>query len=165
MKCNYYLIRGGSKGKEGNMANSKLFLLITLVTIVLLSAYLNTKAEGADWKAVWENEVTFFFYDVDSYPSEGIVRVSVKSVPKDINRAIEFKEKLYGVFYKNFAFTIFLGDIRCRDRKNLLISDTDYDIQGNILHSNILKKYPGMEEWKDIPPNSAILGVFNKVCR
>ena len=126
---------------------------------------LGSGRKGADWKVIHESKVAFFFYDAESknYPSKRIIRVTGKTVPKNIEEAIKSKEKHYGLPYKKFAYTLYLNEINCSDKKCRVLSIVDYDDKGNILHSKSFESDKAI--WIDVPKNSAIESLFNIMCR
>lgn len=139
-------------------------------------------AEGTGWKPYAETAFFTFHYDADDirYPSKRLDLNRVKVVKgyilgvwtKRVPRGEEGRERQIEEYkksglstkgYERYAHTVAMEEINCREKTFRVISETDFDKEGNKLGAFVQE--PSRVRWKPILPESDHDALFTVLCK
>jgi len=133
----------------------------------------NIEVWGADWRAYYEDDNGFFYYDAEfiSGHPKSIVRVWEKMILKEERRDLVIVRLRKSGFPINendeLDYILELYQINCVDKEFRLLSHGYYDKKGKVLYS-----FPGEvrrdlviePQWFEIPSNSQPEKLYKAVC-
>ena len=132
-------------------------------TIIGLTIFGYAEVWGADWKLFAEDDLYECFYDAEDMTpsSENIVDVWAK---------LEYTKKgvtgivtKFGKHYADLSYSLELFEINCTEKKERILSITEYSVDGKILFANSVQgRLPG---WKKIPRESVDESLYKTVCK
>ena len=152
---------------EGNMRMRYGVILVVIGYMILLWY---AEGWGADWKLYGvDDDKCNYYYDVASVKtlSKGIKTVWTKMQAKNdkcILYNIKMRTAIFGLSvkgYKNYSYTMALGKINCALKKASTETVTDYNNEGNVLHSIT----PSAEYWEAIVPGSVAYLLYEQICK
>jgi hypothetical protein len=136
-------------------------LLVRLLCIGFIFSC-NVEVWGADWKLFAETDSYECFYDAEdtARSSNNIVDVWTKLeyTQKGVNGIV----KKFGKHYADLCYSLELWEINCGERKERILSITEYSAEGKILYASSAEGRPA---WKMIPPQSVDESLYKAVCR
>jgi hypothetical protein len=115
---------------------------------------------GADWKLYNSNEQFVASHDAQSitHPSKDIVRLWTRFDYTE--KGVLGWVKNLGKKYENLSYVKGLWEINCLEKMRRILSMTDYDNKGNVIHST-----SSPDEWKFIIPETMGESLYNEVCK
>lgn len=118
---------------------------------------------GPAWVLVDKNPDSSFYYDKAGIakPREGIMRVTMRVVYTDKGKADALAVLKPAKGYEKLFETRFLYELDCKERKNMLLRVTHFDVAGAQLKTFDLS---GKTDWEDIPPDARIEVVADSEC-
>jgi hypothetical protein len=127
------------------------------------SIFFWAEAQGEDWKLYAKTDLYECFYDAENVtePSENIVRVWTKL--EYTERGIAGIVKEFGKHYESLSYSLRLWEINCAEKRQRILSITEYSVEGNILYTNPAGSRPS--DWKDISPESVGENLYKAVCK
>jgi len=136
-------------------------LMVKFLWIGLI-LFCNVEVWGADWKLFAETDSYECFYDVeDAAPSSNnIVDVWTKLEYKE--KGINGIVKKFGKHYADLCYSLELWEINCREKKERILSITEYSAEGKILYASSAE---GKSAWKAIPRKSVDENLYKAVCK
>ena len=134
---------------------------VILVTAVIIFGY--GEVWGADWKLFAETDLYECFYDAeDTTPStKNIVDVWAKL--EYTEKGITGIVKEFGKHYADLSYSLELLEINCTEKKERILSITEYSAEGKILYANSVQGRP--PTWKIIPRESVDESLYKTVCK
>jgi len=118
---------------------------------------------GADWRLFAETDLYECFYDTEGATpsSNNIVDVWAKLeyTKKGVNGIV----KEFGKHYANLSYSLELLEINCAEKKDRILSITEYSAEGKILYANSVQGRP--PAWKIIPRESVDERLYKAVCK
>lgn len=122
----------------------------------------NATVWGADWKLFAETDSYECFYDAeDAAPSSSnIVDVWTKLEYKE--KGINGIVKKFGKHYADLCYSLELWEIDCGEKKERILSITEYSAEGKILYAS---SAGGRPTWKMIPRQSVDESLYKAVCK
>ena len=130
--------------------------------VILIGLAIFTYAEvwGADWKFYNSNQWYLGYYDAQSItrPSKNIVRVWVKWDCTE--KGVLENVKRLGKQWENLSHIKLLKEIDCVEKKERILSSTDYNNKGEMIHSS-----SSPSEWDFITPESVGEALYKEVCK
>jgi hypothetical protein len=156
----------------------KIFSVVILSGFLILFILGSSQAEGPDWKLYCTSDDVFYFYDARSITkSEGILKVSEKSVvreikqynyPQALTKTMEIEKEGSGAMSDELRrktvdalalqVTRRLYEIRCSPKSYRMITGMKYDKEGILIDSIISLKVDA------IRPGCIIEKLYNEVC-
>lgn len=139
-------------------------IIVKLMIILVMGCIALSDAEvwGENWKFIHKNRAgDDGYYDADNltYPSKGIIRVTLKLVysEKSINREVEKS----GASYKDLSHRIILSEMNCIEKKEAFLEVTAYSKNGKAISS--IK--PEKQVWIATPPGSIGESLNKLLCK
>jgi hypothetical protein len=128
---------------------------------LLILAY--AEVWGADWKLFAETDLYECFYDAeDTTPSSKNI-VDVWAKLEYTKKGITGIVKEFGKHYADLSYSLELWEINCGEKKDRILSITEYSVEGKILYANSAKGRP--PAWKIIPRESVDESLYKAVCK
>ncbi len=138
-----------------------LFKLLAIFIGFALLTY--TEARGADWKLFAETDLYECFYDAeDTIPSSKNI-VDVWAKLEYTKKGIAGVVKEFGKHYADLSYSLELLEINCPEKKERLLSITEYSEEGKILYANSVQGR--LPAWKIIPDKSVDESLYKAICR
>ncbi len=135
-------------------------LLVIFIGFALLTY---TEARGADWKLFAETDLYECFYDAeDTIPSSKNI-VDVWAKLEYTKKGIAGVVKEFGKHYADLSYSLELLEINCPEKKERLLSITEYSEEGKILYANSVQGR--LPAWKIIPNKSVDESLYKAICR
>ena len=118
---------------------------------------------GPDWVLLDENADSRFYYDKSGTkkPNEGIIRVRTRVVYTKEGKAEALKILSTSKKFDKLFESRYFHDLDCKKEKSRLLEATHLDKEGITLKTTDLAS---STEWEDIPPDTRISLVTEKVC-
>lgn len=118
---------------------------------------------GADWRFFSSTNLYECFYYEDSmtHPSKYIVRLWIKLEYTEKGVAVMVKE--FGKNYEPLSYSLQLWEINCATKKQHVLLNKDYSIEGNILNTKPAKG--GLPTWKSISKGSVGESLSKAICK
>jgi hypothetical protein len=139
----------------------KSVIIRLLCTVLIL--FCSVEVWGADWKLFAETDLYECFYDVeDATPSsKNIVEVWTKLeyTKKGVTGVI----KEFGKHYADLSYSLELMEINCGEKKDRILSITEYSADGKILYANSVQGR--LPAWKIIHRESVDESLYRAVCK
>ncbi len=118
---------------------------------------------GADWKLFAETDLYECFYDVgDATPSSKNV-VEVWTKLEYTKKGVTGVVKEFGKHYADLSYSLELFEINCGEKKDRILSITEYSADGKILYVNSVQGR--LPAWKIISRESVDENLYNAVCK
>ena len=136
-------------------------LLVKLGAILIgLAIFSYAEVWGADWKLYGGTDKYLAFYDAQSIsrPSKNIVTVWEKFSYTE-KGVLNLVGKI-GKKFENLSFSIHLSEINCAEKRHHLLTSTDYDNKGSVIHSD-----HSPSDWQFIVPESIGELLYKEVCK
>jgi hypothetical protein len=133
--------------------------------VILIGLALFTYGEvwGADWKLFAETDLFECFYD-----AEGITPSPTNIL--DVWAKLEYTKKgvtgiieKYGKYYEDLSYSLELFEINCTEKRERILSITEYSVDGKILYVNSVQGH--LPAWKRIPRGSVDESLYKTVCK
>jgi hypothetical protein len=142
---------------------SSLFKLGIILLLIGLTMFGYTEVWGADWRLYAKTDLYGCFYDAENMfrSSQDIVEVWTRSEYTErgvIDTIIKF-----GKHYGNLSYSLELWEINCAEKKDRLLSNTLYSVEGNILYTDQAGSRP--PPWKIISRESIEESLYKAVCK
>jgi hypothetical protein len=103
------------------------------------------------------------FYDAeDTTPSSKNI-VDVWAKLEYTKKGITGIVKEFGKHYADLSYSLELWEINCAEKKDRILSITEYSVEGKILYANSAKGRP--PAWKIIPRESVDESLYKAVCK
>jgi len=132
-----------------------------LATGVIIFGY--AEVWGADWKLFAETDLYECFYDAeDTTPSSKNI-VDVWARLEYTKKGITGIVKEFGKYYADLSYSLELFEINCTDKKERILSITEYSKEGKILYANSVQDR--LPAWKIIPRESVDESLYKTVCK
>jgi hypothetical protein len=134
---------------------------IMLATAVIIFGY--AEVWGVDWKLFAETDLYECFYDAeDTTPSSKNI-VDVWAKLEYTKKGITEIVKEFGKHYADLSYSLELLEINCTEKKERILSITEYSAEGKILYANSVQGRP--PAWKIIPRESVDESLYKTVCK
>ena len=134
-----------------------------LVIFIGLALFTHAEVRGADWKLFAETDLYECFYDAeDTTPSSSNI-VDVWTKLEYTKKGITGVVKKFGEHYADLSYSLELLEINCPEKKERLLSITEYSVEGSILYTNPAKRCPSA--WKSISREAVGESLHNAVCK
>ena len=137
------------------------FVIVSAVIGFAIFGY--AEGWGADWKLFAETDLYECFYDAgDTAPSsENIVDVWTKLeyTRKGVNGIVA----KFGKHYADLSYSLELWEINCAEKKDRILSITEYSAEGKILYADSAEEK--LPAWKIIPRQSVDESLYRTVCK
>jgi len=118
---------------------------------------------GADWKLFAETDLYECFYDAnDTAPSSGNI-VDVWTKLEYTKKGINGIVAKFGKHYADLSYSLELWEINCTEKKNRILSITEYSTEGKILYADSAEEKP--PAWKIITRQSVDESLYKTVCK
>jgi hypothetical protein len=118
---------------------------------------------GADWKLFAETDLYECFYDAeDTTPSSKNI-VDVLTRLEYTKKGITGIVKEFGIHYADLSYSLELWEINCAEKKDRILSITEYSAEGKVLYANSAKGR--LPAWKIIPRESVDESLYKAVCK
>ena len=158
------------------MRQEHLIKIIAFLIILSLGFSIG-QAQGADWSlfAVSLDGKIEDYYDraTVAFPAPGVVRVTTKTI-KYTSGEPEGKTKILEDLaadregFQIYAHTITQHQIECRNHRVTILSSSDYDQRGKLVHHSeepwVLPRLPYRRTPQEIYPESVSESLFKLVC-
>ncbi|HYA93071.1 MAG TPA: surface-adhesin E family protein [Thermodesulfobacteriota bacterium] len=136
-------------------------LWVNLLCIGLIFCF-NVEVWGADWKLFAETNSYECFYDAeDAAPSPNDI-VDVWTKLEYTKEGISGIVKKFGEHYADLCYSLELWEINCGEKKERILSITEYSAEGKILYASSAE---GRPTWKIIPRQSVDESLYKAVCK
>ncbi len=136
-------------------------LLLTLLCTGLIFSW-SVEVWGADWKLFAETDSYECFYDAeDSAPSLNNI-VDVWTKLEYTEKGVKGIVKKFGEHYADLCYSLELWEINCGEKKERILSITEYSAEGKILYASSAQGQPA---WKMIPRQSVDESLYKAVCK
>jgi hypothetical protein len=133
---------------------------VILIGLAILSY---AEAWGADWKLFAETDLYECFYDMkDTTPSSKNI-MDVWTKLEYTEKGITGIVKQFGKHYADLSYSLELWEINCAEKKDRILSITEYSAEGRILYGNSVKGRP--PAWKIILRESVDESLYKAVCK
>jgi hypothetical protein len=128
-----------------------------------LSIFAYVEVRGAVWKLFAETDMYECFYDAeDTTPSSKDI-VDVWTKLEYTKKGITGIVKEYGKHYADLSYSLELWEINCAEKRDRILSITEYSREGRILYANSVEgRRPA---WKIIPRKSVDESLYEAVCK
>jgi hypothetical protein len=131
--------------------------------VIGLTIFSNATVWGRDWKLFAETDLYECFYDAeDTAPSsENIVDVWAKLeyTEKGVNGIVT----KFGKHYAHLSYSLELWEVNCTERKDRILSITEYSSEGKILYADSAEEK--LPPWKIIARQSVDESLYKAVCK
>jgi hypothetical protein len=118
---------------------------------------------GADWKLFAETDLYECFFDAeDTTPSSKNI-VDVWAKLEYTKKGITGIVKKFGEHYADLSYSLELFEINCTEKKERILSITEYSAEGKILYANSVQGR--LPAWKIIPRESVDESLYKTVCK
>ena len=118
---------------------------------------------GADWKLFAETDLYECFYDAEDIAPSPTNIVDVWARLEYTKKGVTGVVKQYGKHYADLSYSLELLEFNCTEKRERLLSITEYSVEGKILYANSVKdRLPG---WKTIPRDSVESSLYQTVCK
>jgi Surface-adhesin protein E len=128
-----------------------------------LGIFANAEVWGADWKLFAETDLYECFYDAEDITPSAKNVVEVWAKMEYTRQGITGIVKKFGKHYADLSYSLELFEISCTEKKERILSITEYSIDGKILYANSVKGHP--PAWKIIPRESIDENLYKAVCK
>jgi len=136
---------------------------VVVLLVVGLTIFGYAEVWGADWKLFAETPLYECFYDrEDTTPSSKNI-VDVWTKLEYTEKGIAGIVKRYGKHYADLSYSLELWEINCAEKKDRILSITEYSTEGRILYGNSVNDRP--PAWKIIPRESVDESLYKAVCK
>jgi len=137
-------------------------LLVKFLSVALIFSC-HAEVWGADWKLFAETDLYECFYDAeDATPSSNNV-VDVWAKLEYTKKGISGIVEKFGKHYADLSYSLELWEINCAEKKDRILSITEYSAEGKILYANSANgRAPA---WKIIPRESVDESLYKAVCK
>jgi hypothetical protein len=136
-------------------------LLVKLLCIGLIFSC-NAEVWGADWRLFAETDSYECFYDAeDTTPSSNNI-VDVWTKLEYTKKGINAIVNKFGKHYADLCYSLELWEINCGEKKERILSITEYSAEGKILYASSAE---GRPTWKIIPRQSVDESLYKAVCK
>jgi hypothetical protein len=154
---------GNKEAKKESRMKSLLVKLGVALVVIGLATLGYGEAWGADWRFFSSTDLYECFYYEDSmtHPSKNILRLWIKL--EYTEKGVNGKVKESGKNYEPLSYSLQLWEINCATKKQHVLLNKDYSIEGNILNTKPPKA--GFSGWKSISKGSVGESLFKAVCR
>jgi hypothetical protein len=133
-----------------------------MVIFVGLSIFAYVEVWGADWKLFAGTDLYKCFYDAeDTTPSSKDI-VDVWTKLEYTKKGITGIVKEFGKHYADLSYSLELWEINCAEKKDRILSITEYSTEGRILYANSVQGR--LPAWKIIPKESVDESLYKTVC-
>jgi len=134
-----------------------------ILVVIGLTLFGRGRAWGADWTLFAETDLYECFYDAeDTTPSSGNI-VDVWTKLEYTKEGITGIVKKFGKHYADLSYSLELWEINCAERKDRILSITEYSAEGKILYANSVKGH--LPAWKIISRESVDARLYKAVCK
>lgn len=156
----------GSEDKEAKKENRMTPLLVKLGVFLAVIGFTilgHAEAWGADWKFFSSTDLYECFYYADSitHPSKNMVQLWIKL--EYTEKGVAWKVKEFGKNYEHLSHSLQLWDIDCATKKQHILMNKDYSVEGNILNTKPPKG--GFSSSKSISKGSIGESLLKAVCK
>ena len=139
----------------------KSFLVKFVVIGLIIFCY--AEAWGADWKLFAETDLYECFYDAEDTTPTSKNTVDVWAKLEYTKKGITGIMKKFGKHYADLSYSLELFEINCIEKKERILSITEYSVEGKILYaSSVQGRLPA---WKIIPRESVDESLYKTVCK
>jgi hypothetical protein len=122
----------------------------------------NAEVWGADWRLFAETDSYECFYDAeDAAPSSNNI-VDVWTRLEYTKEGINGIVNKFGKHYADLCYSLELWEINCGEKKERILSITEYSAEGKILYASSAEGRPA---WKIIPRQSVDESLYGAVCK
>ncbi len=137
-------------------------LTIKFFCIVLI-VFCSVEVWGADWKLFAETDSYECYYDAeDATPSsKNIVEVWTKF--EYTKKGVSGVVKEFGKHYADLSYSLELLEISCGEKKERILSITEYSADGKVLYANSVQGR--LPAWKVIRRESVDESLYKAVCK
>ena len=160
-RVNQINLNGNVPGKGGDQMKSlSVRLGVILVGLVIFSY---SEVWGVDWKLFVETDLYECFYDAEdaSRSAQNIVDVLVRL--EYTKEGVTGVVKEFGKRYADLSYSLELFEINCAEKKERILSVTEYTEEGKILYTNSVKGR--LPPWKIVPQKSMDETLYKIVCK
>jgi hypothetical protein len=156
----------GSGDKEAEKESRMKSLLVksgVFLAVIGLTILGHAEAWGADWRFFNSTDLYECFYYEDSmtHPSKNMVQLWIKL--EYTEKGVTGKVKEFGKHYEPLKYSLQLWEINCATKKDHILLNKDYSVEGNILNTKPPKG--GFSSWKSIPKGSVGESLLKAVCK
>jgi hypothetical protein len=156
----------GSGDKEAEKESRMKSLLVksgVFLAVIGLTVLGHAEAWGADWRFFNSTDLYECFYYEDSmtHPSKNMVQLWIKL--EYTEKGVTGKVKEFGKHYEPLKYSLQLWEINCATKKDHILLNKDYSVEGNILNTKPPKG--GFSSWKSIPKGSVGESLLKAVCK
>ena len=137
-------------------------LLVKSLCIGLI-LYCHAEVWGADWKLFAETDLYECFYDAEDTTPQSKNIVDVLTKLEYTKKGVTGIVKEFGKHYADLSYSLELWEINCAEKKDRILSITEYSAEGRILYANSAKGRP--PAWKIIPRESVDESLYKAVCK
>ncbi len=128
-----------------------------------LVLFCNAEVWGADWKLFAETDSYECFYDAEgATPSSNNV-VDVWAKLEYTKKGVTGVVEKFGKHYADLSYSLELLEINCGEKKDRVLSITEYSADGKILYANSVRGR--LPAWKIIPRESVDESLYKAVCK
>ena len=133
------------------------------LAVIGLAILGHAEAWGADWRFFNSTDLYECFYYEDSmtHPSKNMVQLWIKL--EYTEKGVTGKVKEFGKHYEPLKYSLQLWEINCATKKDHILLNKDYSVEGNILNTKPPKG--GFSSWKSIPKGSVGESLLKAVCK
>lgn len=125
--------------------------------------FYGVEGRGADWKWYAETDSYECYYDAeDATPSSRNI-VDVWTKLEFTKKGVSGIVKEFGKHYADISYSLELLEINCTDKKDRILSITQYSADGKILYEKSAQSR--RPAWKTIPRESMDERLYNVVCK
>ncbi|HVP76811.1 MAG TPA: surface-adhesin E family protein [Thermodesulfobacteriota bacterium] len=118
---------------------------------------------GADWKLFAETDLYECFYDAEDIAPSSKNIVDVWAKLEYTKKGITGVVKQFGKHYSDLSYSLELLEFNCTEKRERLLSITEYSVEGKILYANSVKDR--LPAWKTIPRDSVESSLYQAVCK
>lgn len=136
-------------------------LLVKLMCIGLI-LFCNGEVWGTDWKLFAETDSYECFYDAEDMAPSSRNIVDVWTKLEYTEKGIEGIVKKFGQHYADLCYSLELWEINCGEKRERILSITEYSVEGKILYASSAEGKPA---WKMIPRQSLDESLYKAVCK
>jgi len=127
-----------------------------------LSLFCNAEVWGADWKLFAETDSYECFYDAGDVTLSSSNIVDVWTKLEYTEKGIKGIVKKFGKHYADLCYSLELWEFNCGEKKERILSITEYSAEGKILYASSAEGHPA---WKMIPRQSVDESLYKAVCK
>ncbi len=136
--------------------------LIVMCLCIGLILSCNVEGWGADWRLFAETDLYECFYDAeDTAPSSNNI-VDVWAKLEYTKKGVAGIVKKFGKHYADLCYSLELWEINCGEKKERILSITEYSAEGKILYASSAE---GRPVWKIVPRQSIDESLYKAICK